>query len=82
MKNEYKDKALALFIGVSDIKILEERLRKRSTENEESLQVRLKKAAEEMTYSKEFDKIIINDILEQAVDECYRKVREFVGGEE
>jgi len=79
LKKEYKDRALALFIGVSDIKILEDRLRKRSTENEESLQVRLKKAAAEMTFSKEFDKIIINDVLEQAVEECYREVRGFVG---
>ncbi|MCF8379470.1 MAG: guanylate kinase [Bacteroidales bacterium] len=78
LKKKFGERALALFISVSDIKILEQRLRNRSTETEESLKARLVKAEEEMSYAKEFDKIIINDKLEQAVEECYRSVKEFI----
>ncbi len=79
LKKAFGEKALALFIGVSDIKTLEERLRGRSTENNESLKARLEKVEEESSYSDQFDKVIMNDDLEAAVEECYGIVGEFIG---
>ena len=61
-----------LFLSPPNIQILEKRLRGRGTENEESLQKRLKQAEAEMAYSKEegvHDKIIVNDDLEKAYQE-------------
>ncbi|MCK4920763.1 MAG: guanylate kinase [Bacteroidales bacterium] len=78
LKKSFGERALALFIGVSDPEILEERLRSRLTENEESLKARLEKAEEERSFSTEFDELIINDKLDVAVEECFGKVREFI----
>ena len=79
LKKAFGERALALFISVSDLNILEERLRGRSTENKESLKARLEKVEEESSYSDQFDKVIMNDDLATAVDECDGVVREFIG---
>ena len=79
LKKTFGERALALFIGVSDLKILGERLRNRSTENDESLKNRLDKAEKESSYSNQFDKIIINNNLETAIEECYGVVKGFIG---
>lgn len=67
LKKLYKEKALALFVKVPDISILEARLRMRGTEDEESLKRRLDKAQEEMSYQFDFDEILINDKIENAL---------------
>ena len=48
-------------------------------EAEESLKKRVGKAEEEMEYAPQFDKIIVNDDLEKAVEETRRTIREFLG---
>lgn len=60
-----------IFIEPPSLQELEKRLRLRSTEDEESLQKRLKAAAEEINYGKtpgNFDVIILNDNLDVAYD--------------
>lgn len=57
--------------------ILEQRLRNRGTEKEDSIQKRLAQAKNELEYSKVegvHDLIIVNDDLEEA----YKKLEEFV----
>ncbi|MFQ5847327.1 MAG: guanylate kinase [Candidatus Methylomirabilales bacterium] len=46
---------------------LEERLRARQSEASDEIERRLRRAQEEMTYFHEYDYVIINDVLEQAV---------------
>lgn len=61
-----------IFMKPPSMQILEERLRARSTETEESLQKRLKTAEIEMNYGNEpgnFDIIIVNDQLDKAYEE-------------
>ncbi|MCJ1244413.1 hypothetical protein MMC30_001611 [Trapelia coarctata] len=61
-----------LFLSPPSLQILEQRLRGRGTENEESLQKRLKQAEAEMAYAKEkgvHERIIVNDDLERAYTE-------------
>merc|ERR1711894_771212 len=58
---------LLVFIKPPSLEVLEERLRSRGTETEESLSKRLGAAAAEMEYGEEegnFDIIIVNDDLE------------------
>ena len=57
---------------------MEERLRKRNTESEDKIQIRIKKAKEEVLRSKEFDTIIENDILEQAIASAREQVLKFL----
>ncbi|MEZ4986472.1 MAG: hypothetical protein R2795_15785 [Saprospiraceae bacterium] len=47
--------------------MLFERLRRRNTENEESLTRRIERAAEELTYENSFDEVLLNDDLAEAL---------------
>lgn len=78
LKEIFKENALAIFIKPPNQSVLENRLRKRNTETEGSLQIRIKKAKEEGLRAGEFDAIIENDILEQAVDSARKQVLKFL----
>ena len=65
-KKAYPKQTVALFVGVSDLSVLEQRLRKRKTESEAKIQMRLEKARLENEQSVFFDAIIPNDHLEEA----------------
>ncbi|MFW5644447.1 MAG: guanylate kinase [Bacteroidota bacterium] len=78
IKRQFPDTSLAVFITVPSFEELEKRLRKRSTESDESLQKRLSKAKKELIRADCFDIQIMNDYLENATDEAERAVREFV----
>lgn len=67
--------ARILFLSPPSLQVLEERLRGRGTENEESLQKRLKQAEIEMAFAKEAEeKLVLNDDLDRA----YQEVEEWV----
>lgn len=78
LKKMYPEISLSLFIKPPSLEELENRLRLRSTETEESLRKRLDKAGSEMTFAGEFDIIIINDILEVAVKKAIDSVGRFL----
>ena len=54
----FGENALTIFIQAPSIEELEKRLRSRGSETEEKIQKRLKKATQEMSYSKWFDVIL------------------------
>lgn len=68
IKQLYKD-SVAIFILPPSIDILEKRLRKRGTEDEEDLRKRMEIAISEIEQSSEYDYVIFNDNLDTAVDE-------------
>ncbi|TWP29822.1 guanylate kinase [Apibacter muscae] len=78
LKNEFKNKALAIFIAPPSLKVLEERLRLRNTENEESLKKRIQKADEELLYAKNFDSLVINNNLEKSKFKTEQLVKSFI----
>jgi len=78
LKKIFGEQALSLFIMPPSIDELERRLRKRSTEDEEGLAKRLGKAKLEIDQALHFDWIIINDVLEQAVNASVKLCREFL----
>ncbi|KAJ5129216.1 uncharacterized protein N7515_005255 [Penicillium bovifimosum] len=66
-----------LFLAPPSLEVLEQRLRGRGTETEESLQKRLAQARNELEYAKQpgaHDKIVVNDDLEKA----YIELRDWV----
>jgi len=69
LKKHFGDSALAIFIRPPSMQVLEQRLRDRATDDEESLQKRLAKAEQEMAYAAKFDAIVVNDDLERAIAE-------------
>ncbi|MBK7762438.1 MAG: guanylate kinase [Bacteroidetes bacterium] len=78
LKKYYTSNALTLFIQAPDIQALEERLRNRESETEESITERLNKANEELSYANQFDHIIINDRLEIACENAERLIKSFL----
>ena len=79
IKKYYKEKALSVFIMPPSLKLLEERLKKRSTESEENQKKRLDKAKLELSYEKKFDEIIVNDNLKTAINEAKNIIKDFLG---
>lgn len=75
------EKALTLFISPPSIEALRERLEKRGTDSPEKILLRLGKARQEMETATRFDRIIINDDLDQALLETENIVRQFLYGE-
>lgn len=78
LKEHFKEKALAVFVRVKDLNILEERLRHRNTESEENIKKRLAKAEFEMTFENGFDKTLISDQLDQTLKKSEKLVFDFI----
>ncbi len=78
LKKILGDKALSVFVKAPSIEVLEERLRKRSTETPEKIEQRVAKAQHEMAYEPRFDRVIVNEQLEVALHEAAQCVREFL----
>jgi guanylate kinase len=78
IKKLYGKRALAVFVQPPSIEELEKRLILRSTDSSEIIRSRVAKAEHEMTYSRDFDVIIVNDKLEVALKEAEELVRRFL----
>ena len=78
LKEIFKGNALAIFIKPPNQDVLEDRLRKRNTETEDKIKIRINKAKEEVLRAGEFDAIIENDILEQAIASAREQVLKFL----
>jgi len=65
-KAAYPTETLTIFIEPPSMVELEKRLRTRGTENEASIQKRLKNAEFEMKHLDRFDHVILNDDIEKA----------------
>jgi guanylate kinase len=78
LKKEFGDIALAIFISPPSLEILEDRLRTRKTEDESSLRKRLDKAAYEFSFRDRFDRVIVNNHLEDALIETEKIVLDFI----
>lgn len=78
LKKYFGDRALAIFVKVSSIYVLESRLKDRNTESEESLKRRLYKAEFEMTFEKNFDVTLLNENLPNSLAQAQKMVDEFL----
>jgi len=78
IKKFHKERALAVFVMPPTAEHLEQRLRDRSTENETNLKKRIEKAEHELTFANKFDKIIVNDNLDEALREAREMVNNFL----
>ena len=67
-REKYPD-AVMIFIAPPTLMELERRLRSRGTDSEEKIQKRLSRAREEIKAVREFDYVIVNDMLSKAVNE-------------
>lgn len=77
VKKRYGDLALLIFIEPPTLQSLEERLRSRATDDDESIRRRLDKAEYEMSFANRYDKVVVNDDLDTAVAEVADNIRAF-----
>jgi guanylate kinase len=75
---KYDQEAQLIFIKPPDLEALRNRLLKRGSETEESLNTRLQRAKEELEKSKYFDHIIINDKLNIAIQEIINLIKKII----
>jgi len=66
---QYFPQAVLIFLLPPSLEELERRLKKRATDPIEVIQKRLAAARREISAAKEFDYIVVNDILENALEE-------------
>lgn len=78
LKRQFGDSALSIFVMPPSIDVLEKRLRSRKTESDARINQRLAKAAKELMTANEFDVIIQNNNLEDALRDSETVVRQFL----
>lgn len=78
IKKQFGKRALSIYVMPPSIEELRRRLIKRGTDSPEMIEQRVAKAEQELTYANQFDKIIVNDILDVAVNEAMNIVTEFL----
>ena len=78
VKDIFKNNALSVFIKPPDVKTLEERLRARGTETEETIRKRMARAEFELSFADKFDRVVVNDSLEKAVKEVKTYILDFI----
>lgn len=76
VKKDYGPQVVSVFIQPPSLNALEERLRKRQSESESDIRLRLQKAERELLYASKYDFIVVNDDLERAADELERIIRQ------
>ncbi|ALM08310.1 guanylate kinase [Sediminicola sp. YIK13] len=79
IKKKYPENTLAVFVKPPSVDELKIRLKKRSTESDDKINMRIAKASVELATAPQFDKIIKNYELEIALKEAYQLVADFVG---
>lgn len=78
LKEYFGDKAIAVFVRVPSIDILEERLKRRNSESSSSLSQRLYKAKFEMTFEAKFDVTLVNENLAESLKKAESIVDNFL----
>ena len=78
IKRFYGDRAMSVFIQPPSVEALRQRLIARATDAPEVIEERVAKAAYEITFAKEFDHVVVNDVLEEAQKEVFNLVSRFL----
>ncbi|QDO93368.1 guanylate kinase [Formosa sediminum] len=78
IKRKFPEETLSIFVKPPSIDELKIRLKKRKTESEDKINMRVAKASAELATAPLFDCIIENDTLEHALVEAEKVVSEFI----
>ncbi len=78
LKGRFPDSSLLIFLKPPSLEELKKRLQKRDSEDEEVLRERLERAGFELSFAHRFDREVVNDDLDRAVDEIEAVIIEFL----
>lgn len=79
VKKLYGDRALSIFIEPPSVEELRRRLENRDTESREVIDERISRAEFELSLAPQFDVVVVNDNLEQAIDRTEQLIVDFIG---
>ena len=79
IKKKFPKETLAVFVKPPSVDELKIRLKKRSTESDDKINMRIAKASVELATAPQFDRIIKNYDLDVALREAHQLVADFVG---
>ena len=79
LRRIFGDDACAVFVQPPSVEVLRQRLEGRGTDAPEVIRRRLDKAAFELTKAPEFDHIVLNDRLDEAIAEASQILENFIG---
>lgn len=79
IKKKFPKETLAVFVKPPSVDELKIRLKKRSTESDDKINMRIAKASVELATAPQFDKVIKNYDLDTALNEAHELVAQFVG---
>ena len=78
IKSKFHQETLAVFVKPPSVDELKRRLKERSTESDDKINMRIAKAHVELATAPQFDKIIKNYDLDVAKAEAYELVKSFI----
>jgi len=78
IKRKFPEQTLAIFVKPPSIDELKIRLKKRKTESEDKINMRVAKASAELATAPLFDKIVVNDNLDKALTEAEDLISTFL----
>lgn len=78
IKSKFPDETLAVFVKPPSVDELKRRLKERSTESDDKINMRIAKASVELATAPQFDVIIKNYDLNIALEEAYQLVKDYV----
>jgi guanylate kinase len=78
IKSKFPNETLAVFVKPPSVDELKRRLKERSTESDDKINMRIAKAHVELATAPQFDKIIKNYDLDVAKEDAYQLVKGFV----
>ncbi len=82
IKRKFPKETLAIFVQPPSIDELKIRLKKRKTESDNKINMRIAKASAELATAPLFDTIIINKDLDKALNDAHVLVQEYLNSEE
>ena len=80
VQKQFPDNSLSLFVEPPSIDELRKRLESRGTDTKQNVEIRLNKAAYELSFKHSFNRIIINDDLTNACKETEEIIDDFLDG--
>ncbi|MEO7444027.1 MAG: guanylate kinase [Ferruginibacter sp.] len=81
VQQQYPINTLSIFVETPSVEELEKRLKSRGTETDEGIKARINKASYEISFKEQFDKIVVNDSLENACRQAEELVGEFLASD-
>lgn len=78
IKHKFPEQTLAVFVKPPSVDELKRRLKERSTESDDKINMRIAKASVELATAPQFDVIIKNYDLPVALEEAHQLVKDFI----